>query len=123
MEVTYGTIVGYDSTRVNTYRIKYRTSEEFFDIRYVYEEYIFTDKDECIKYGNSIGTVASELELQDLSLMKKQDKLYKQLKEFFKSSEAIRFNVCGIKAEVKDGYVNVEWEFNNRKIGDIKDDI
>ena len=38
----------------------------------VYEDYIFATKDECVAYGNTIGEVASDLQIQDLNLMKKQ---------------------------------------------------
>ena len=87
----------------------------------MYEDYIFATKDECIAYGETLGEVASDLQIQDLNLMKKQAKVYKQISDFLKSSEAIQFGVIGIDARVENGYVNAEWKFGNRKDKDIKD--
>ena len=63
--------------------------------------------------------VAKEIQIQDQTLMNKQDKLYKQIKEFLESDSAIKFNVIGINVKVENGYVNAEWKFGDRKKGDI----
>ena len=102
---------------LNTYL---NTVESVCDI---YEDYIFNTKEDCILYGNKLGEIASDLQIQDLNLMKKQSKLYKQISDFLKSSEAIQFGVRGIDARVENGYVNAEWKFGKRDVGDIKDII
>ncbi len=122
LEVICGSIKYYSNRRIKTYAIEYHISDGPFKRCDVYEDYIFATKDECVAYGNEIGEVASDLQIQDLTLMKKQDKLYKQIRDFLKSQEAIQFGVTGIDVNVADGYVNAEWKFGKRGIGDIKDE-
>lgn len=121
LEVICGTIKNYHYRRINTYGIEYHISDGPFKKCDVYESYIFTNKDECIAYGNKIGEVASDLQIQDLNLMKKQGKLYKQINDFLKSSEAVQFGVTGIDVRVENGYVNAEWKFGKRDVEDIKE--
>lgn len=120
LEVICGSIKYYHSRRIRTYAIEYHISDEPFRSCDVFEEYVFATKDECVAYGNEIGEVASDLQIQDLTLMKKQGKLYKQICDFLKSPEAVQFNVTGISAKVENGYVNAEWQFGNRTKDDIK---
>ena len=121
LEVICGSIAHYTSRRSRTYNIDYHISDGPFKRCDVYEDYIFTTKDECIAYGNKIGEVASELQIQDLNLTKKQGKLYKQISDFLKSPEAIQFGVTGIDVRVENGYVNAYWKFGERNQGDIKE--
>lgn len=123
LEVICGTIECYSYNRTNTYTVEYHTSDGPFKRCEIYEDYIFNTKEECILYGNKLGEVASDLQIQDLNLMKKQSKLYKQISDFLKSSEAIQFGVRGIDVRVENGYVNAEWKFGKRDVGDIKDII
>ena len=120
LEVICGKIIYIKETRVKTYAIEYHIADGPFKRCDVYEDYIFATKDECVAYGNIIGEVASDLQIQDLNLMKKQAKVYKQISDFLKSSEAIQFGVTGIDVRVENGYVNAEWKFGERKINDIK---
>lgn len=120
LEVLCGAIRGYHYRRINTYKIEHNQFNETSENMYVNEEYIFPNKEECVAYGNKIGEVASDLQVQDLHLMKKQNKLYKQISNFLKSSEAIQFGVTGIDVKVENGYVNAEWKFGKRDINDIK---
>ena len=121
LEVICGIIKRYNNRRIKTYTIEYHKSDEPFKKCDVYEDYVFTTKDECIAYGETLGEVASDLQIQDLNLMKKQAKVYKQISDFLKSSEAIQFGVTGIDVKVENGYVNAEWKFGKRDIGDIKE--
>ena len=121
LEVLYGKICAISFIRVRTYTIEYHISDGPFKRCDVYEDYIFATKDECVAYGNEIGEVASDLQIQDLNLMKKQAKVYKQISDFLKSSEAIQFGVTGIDVRVENGYVNAEWKFGKRNRGDIKE--
>ena len=121
LEIICGSVKYYSNRRIKTYAIEYHISDGPFKRCNVYEDYIFATKDECIAYGNEIGEVASDLQIQDLNLMKKQAKVYKQISDFLKSSEAIQFNITGLDAKVDDGYVNVEWKFGSRKDKDIKE--
>lgn len=120
LEVLCGVIKGYHYRRINTYKIEYNQFNETFKSVYVYEDYIFSNKEECVAYGNKIGEVASDLQLQDLHLMQKQNKLYKQINDFLKSSEAIQFGIIGVDVKIENGYVNAEWKFGKRNINDIK---
>ena len=119
LEAICGSIKYYSNRRIKTYAIEYHISDGPFKRCDVYEDYIFATKDECVEYGNTIGEVASDLQIQDLNLMKKQAKVYKQISDFLKSSEAIQFGVTGIDVRVENGYVNAEWKFGKRKINDI----
>ena len=121
LEVICGSIKYYSNRRIKTYAIEYHISDGPFKRCDVYEDYIFATKDECIAYGNKIGDVASDLQIQDLNLMKKQGKLYKQISDFLKSPEAIQFGVTGIDVRVENGYINAEWKFGKRNIGDVKE--
>lgn len=121
LEVICGTIKYYHSRRVKTYAIEYHISDEPFKRCDVYEDYIFATKEECVAYGHTIGEVASDLQIQDLNLMKKQGKLYKQIYDFLNSQEARQFGVTGIDARVENGYVNADWKFGKRDVGDIKE--
>lgn len=120
LEVLYGKVCYVSNTRVKTYAVEYHISDRPFKRCDVYEDYMFATKDECIAYGNEIGEVASDLQIQDLNLMKKQGKVYKQISDFLKSPEAVQFGVTGIDVRVENGYVNAEWKFGKRDIGDIK---
>ena len=121
LEVICGSIKYYSNRRIRTYAIEYHISDGPFKSCDVYEDYIFATKDECIAYGNEIGEVASDLQIQDLNLMKKQGKIYKQISDFLKSPEAVQFGVTGIDVRVENGYVNAEWKFGKRDVGDIKE--
>lgn len=121
LEVICGSIKDYCFRYIKTYNIEYHISDGPFKRCNVYEDYIFATKDECIAYGNEIGEVASDLQIQDLNLMKKQGKIYKQISDFLKSPEAVQFGVTGIDVRVENGYVNAEWKFGKRDIGDIKE--
>ena len=54
----------------------------------------------------------------DLMLMAQQSMCYDIIKQFLNTdlARAGRINV-----EIKDGYVNAEWKFGDRKDGDIKE--
>lgn len=121
LEVICGSVKYYSNRRIKTYAIEYHISDGPFKRCDVYEDYIFATKDECIAYGNEIGEVASDLQIQDLNLMKKQGKVYKQISDFLKSPEAVQFGVTGIDVRVENGYVNAEWKFGKRDVGDIKE--
>lgn len=121
LEVHNGIIKGYHPFRDNTYHISYINPEGIHRDTQSYKDYVFKDKQECIDYGNSIGQVISEEELNDITTMKKQDVVYKQIENFLKSKEAISSNIIGINVIVEDGYVNASWKFGNREENDIKE--
>lgn len=119
LEILCGTIINFEFRRLNTYRVEYHKFDEPFKICEVKEEYIFKTREEAENYGKKLMEVAEEIQIQDQTLMKKQDKLYKQIKEFLESNSAIKFNVTGIDIKIENGYVNAEWKFGDRKKGDI----
>lgn len=123
LEVICGKILEYIPSRLKSYYIEYHNSGETFKGIGVAEDYIFHTKDECIAFGKSLGNLASENEVADYNLMKKQAKLYKQISDFLKLPEAIKFGVTGIDVRVENGYVNAEWKFGKRNAGDIKNDV
>lgn len=123
IEVICGKIKRYAPFRLKSYFIEYHSMGEPFKDISVAEDYIFHTKDECIAFGKSLGNLASENETADYNLMKKQAKLYKQISDFLKLPEAIKFGVTGIDARVENGYVNAEWKFGKRNAGDIKNDV
>ena len=51
--------------------------------------------------------------------MQNQDKVYKQIKQFLESESAITFGITGIDVTVENGYVNAQWKFGERKVGDL----
>ena len=120
LEIICGSVKYYSGKRIKTYAIEYHNTDEPFKKCDVYEDYIFSNKEDCEKYGNSIGEVVSDLQVQDFNLMKKQAKMYKQIKDFLKTSEAVQFGVTGIEVKIENGYVNAIWNFGERKSGDIK---
>lgn len=122
LEVLQGRIFTYSSRRVKTYRISYNKLDEPYKFCDVKEDYIFSNKKEAIEYGKTIMEVADDMQVQDCLLMQKQNKVYKQIKEFLESDSAILFNIIGIDVKVEKGYVNAEWKFGDREKGDIIQD-
>ncbi len=57
----------------------------------------------------------------DLMLMAQQSMCYDIIKQFLNTDLARAGRIIGINVEIKDGYVNAEWKFGDRKNGDIKE--
>ena len=57
----------------------------------------------------------------DLMLMAQQSMCYDIIKQFLNTDLARAGRITGINVKIKDGYVNAEWKFGDRKNGDIKE--
>lgn len=119
LEILCGTIIGIDLRRISTYRVEYHKFDEPFKKCDVPEQYIFSSRDDALEYANKITVVADDTEVKDLVLMQNQDKVYKQIKQFLESESAITFGITGIDVTVENGYVNAQWKFGERKVGDL----
>ena len=53
--------------------------------------------------------------------MAQQGMCYDIIKQFLNTDLARAGKITGINVEIKDGYVNAEWKFGDRKDGDIKE--
>lgn len=122
LEVVCGKIIRLVYYRTFTYEIEYKNNRGTFVKINVHQDNIFKDRESCVEAGKKIGAVVSDAEINDYYLMQKQDRLYKQIISFLNSKEARFGNVSGIHVYLHDGYVNAEWKFAKRKVGDIRDD-
>lgn len=122
LEIIKGKIIKLYNYRELTYIIHYYNDQNILQRAEVYQDYIFSTKEEALKNGNEYGILADEIEIADYYLMKKQDRLVKAIKKFLESDSAINFGVTGIDVNLEHGYINFMWKFGNRFKGDVRDD-
>ena len=63
-----------------------------------------------------------ELGRADACLMGQQELITDTIRVFLHSEYARKFNITGLKVWIEDGYVNASWDFNERKIDDLKNE-